>query len=106
MLNEKLLKRQLNGNKQHSKGRGFNLTVEYIQALYDSQGGKCSLTGITLEHGGNSLRSMHIDRIDSSLGYVEGNVQLLCKFANLGKNHHSNEDVLTILQEIRNTHDN
>ncbi len=44
---------------------------------------------------------MSIDRIDSSKGYVPGNVQLVCKFVNLGKSGHSQVEVLGFFDRLR-----
>lgn len=35
----------------------------------------------------NNLRSVSIDRIDNSKGYIRGNIQLVCRFINFAKNN-------------------
>ncbi|QZE11466.1 HNH endonuclease [Streptomyces phage Jada] len=53
------------------KGRTWNLTPEYLWSKWELQEGLCAYTGMQLTHGVDAS----LDRIDSSIGYVEGNVQ-------------------------------
>ncbi|QGH79428.1 hypothetical protein SEA_LIMPID_101 [Streptomyces phage Limpid] len=53
------------------KGRVWDLTPEYLWSEWEKQNGKCIYTGMQLTHGVDAS----LDRIDSSIGYVEGNVQ-------------------------------
>lgn len=72
------------------------ITPEYLRGLYDAQDGKCAITGIEMTHvrGVDDLsRNISIDRIDSSKGYVHGNVQLVCKIVNLMKHEQSLEEL-------------
>lgn len=75
------------GIKSRSRicGHEFNLTKEYIWDLFLKQNRKCALSGLLLlfnsQHGkidGNAS----LDRIDSSKGYIEGNVQWIHKHIN------------------------
>jgi hypothetical protein len=43
--------------------------------------------------------TVSVDRIDSSKGYVPGNVQLVCKWVNLAKQDYSNDDMEAVLRE-------
>ena len=72
------------------------ITPEYLRGMYDAQDGKCAITGIEMTHvrGVDDLsRNISIDRIDSSKGYVHGNVQLVCKIVNLMKHEQSLEEL-------------
>lgn len=40
-----------------------------------------------------------LDRIDSSKGYIEGNVEFVCSAINLAKNNFSKEAMVSFLQE-------
>lgn len=53
-----------------SRKLGFDLSFRTVKFLLSQK--KCYYTGIEFEETGPNSRS--IDRIDSSLGYVEGNV--------------------------------
>ncbi len=76
--------------KKGAKSRNleFTITEEYAKSLYEQQGQRCALTGvplyITSTHVDSDRRktTASIDRIDSSKGYIPGNVQWLHKDVN------------------------
>jgi len=66
-----------------------NITKEYIYNLFLEQEGKCKLSGlpITLPKRWRERKfTASLDRIDSSKGYVVGNVQWVHKHVNVMKN--------------------
>ena len=70
----------------------FKITVEYLWKIFKDQDFKCALTGWPI--GWSETGAVHtasIDRIDSSLGYIEGNIQLLHKDVNMMKQQYSQE---------------
>ncbi len=75
--------------KAHSKE--FTITKEYAYNLYLEQDKKCAMSGveITLTASQNNkdenFNTASLDRIDSSKGYIEGNVQWLHKKVNTMK---------------------
>lgn len=70
----------------------FDLTIKYIWEVFLKQNGRCALTGMTLtfatiaEQKRGLVQTASLDRIDSSKGYVEGNVQWVHKDVNCMKN--------------------
>jgi hypothetical protein len=70
----------------------FNLSIDFLWQLFLQQNKKCALSGIDLvfEHSDgkrvNYRRTASLDRIDSSKGYTEDNVQWVHKNLNLMKN--------------------
>ena len=70
------------------------ITIDYLVSLWEKQQGRCALTGKKMIHKHNSPYTVSVDRIDSSVGYYEGNVQLVCQSVNLAKNGYSNEEFL------------
>lgn len=73
-----------------SKGRrklDMTITIEYIWDLYIKQDKKCALTDLPISIANTNLyNSASLDRIDSSMGYIAGNVQWTHKHINLMKN--------------------
>lgn len=76
------------------------VTPEFLHRLWDSQQGRCAITNMVMTHRFNSLKSVSIDRIDSDKGYVEGNIQLVCRWVNLAKGKFTNEEVKGVLDEF------
>lgn len=68
----------------------LEITIEYINELYNNQKEKCVLSGLKLNTSTiNTTASL--DRIDSSKGYIEGNVQWVHKDINMMKRIYSQE---------------
>lgn len=64
----------------------FDLTYDYLDSLWIAQDGCCAYTGWKLEFDKSGVPgSCSLDRIDSSSGYVEGNVQFVHKDVNVMK---------------------
>lgn len=84
------------------RGRGrvlaFSVTAEYLWSLFLSQGRRCALSGRELRFGVRPTASL--DRIDSSKGYVPGNVQWLHKVVNRAKSDQTDEDFIRMCREI------
>lgn len=76
------------------------ITSEFLHSLWDTQGGLCALSRMPMLHEFHNPRSVSIDRIDGDLGYIPGNVQLVCQWVNLAKNRFTNEQILAVLAEF------
>lgn len=76
----------------------FEITIEYIWDLYIKQDKKCALSGVSLTfamHGKDGINNTaSLDRIDSSKGYIEGNVQWIHKELQWLKWDKSNEETI------------
>jgi hypothetical protein len=69
----------------HRRNLEFNITLDYISKLFEKQKRKCGLSGLDLTFGPvrkGRLRTASLDRIDSSKGYIVGNVQWVHKTLN------------------------
>lgn len=67
------------------KDMPFDITKEYVWELYEKQSRKCALSGvdIILDVGSKTRnQTASLDRIDSSQGYIQGNVQWVHKDIN------------------------
>ena len=85
------------------KNRRKSLSIDYVMGIYENQGGRCALSGVpmTFTRGrGNIPTNISIDRIDSSIGYVEGNIQLVCRAVNMIKNEWNQEDLISFCRKI------
>ncbi len=82
--------------KKNAKNRNipFEVTKEYLWSLYIEQNKICALTGTPIDFGKSNRdgRTASLDRIDSTKGYIEGNVQWVHKTVNVMKSYMS-EDV-------------
>lgn len=71
---------------------GEDVDENYLYELWVRQEGKCPYTGMPLElkktrnRGERIPYQASIDRIDSSLGYVRGNIEFVSLIANMAKN--------------------
>jgi len=93
------------GNIKHGaiqRNLEFTLSAEFIDNLFTSQNGKCALTGIDLilfpcykEHQRTDITAS-LDRIDSSKGYTEDNVQWVHKVINIMKGSLNNSEFINI----------
>lgn len=85
----------------------FTITKEYIINLYNIQNGLCNITNIPIffNIGGclDNIPTASLDRIDSNIGYVEGNVQWVHKTINLMKNIYSIEDFKYLCKCVHET---
>lgn len=66
--------------------------LEYLKELWEQQKGRCAYTGISLRtrnhKTGHALIDVaSLDRIDSSKGYLKGNVQFISTALNLAKSN-------------------
>jgi hypothetical protein len=84
-------------NGAKSRNIEFNITKEYVWNIFINQNKKCVYTNLDI-----TLQEKHfiknqtasLDRIDSSKGYIEGNVQWVHKTINIMKSYHSEQEFL------------
>jgi hypothetical protein len=96
-------------SKKKEKPFGFSSDEElrlHILELHSIQDGLCELTGMPYTTRIGKSRGdmmMSLDRVDSSLGYVRGNLQLTCWFANRWKGASDNGGFIQLINMIRET---
>lgn len=79
-------------SRAKQKSMAFDLDYDWLCGLFDSQGGKCKVTGLPLDFETNSdynkinPRAPSLDRIDTNRGYTKENVRLVCAQVNLAIN--------------------
>lgn len=106
IINSRLL-----GARSRSKAKklDFNLDYDYIQNLLINCNYKCSLTDqeMTFSLGKNRVpTNMSIDRLIPKLGYVKGNIQLVCSYVNQFKNDQDNDYFINICKLIAKKYEN
>lgn len=77
--------------KAKSRTKEFNLVEADLLVLWDKQNGRCAYTKLPLLATANQFNTVSLDRVDSSKGYVVGNIQLVCAAINKMKQEYSEE---------------
>lgn len=75
-----------------------SIDLKYLWELYEKQERKCALSGINLNFKKNHAYS--VDRIDSNIGYIDGNIQIVHKDINRMKLDYSQKEFLQICNDI------
>ena len=73
---------------------------EYLFDLWDQQNGLCAYSGLPLSIETNHPHTISLDRIDSSIGYLRGNLQLVSWSVNKMKQDLSEELFLDLCCRI------
>lgn len=87
-------------------GVDFDLTIEHAWSLFEGQNGRCALTNEPIRFESQSSRrkgkvqTASLDRIDSSKGYVEGNVWWVHKDVNRMKNDFPLDRFLDVCRKV------
>jgi len=96
-------------NAGEAKRLGFDLTLEFLWNLYEKQKGVCALSGLPLKFGcalGEQSKQEHkkrtasLDRIDSSRGYLQENVQWVHKTINQMKSNRTDEEFIELCKAV------
>lgn len=101
-------------NGAERRNISFELTPEFLWKLYKDQKGLCALTGVPIvlenrikkQNVDWSVVTASLDRIDNSLGYIEGNVWWVHKIVNRLKNNYSLEELLFWSKLLLDKHGN
>lgn len=89
---------KLNSEKS---GKEFSITIEYVWELFIQQNKLCKISGapITINNGKKN-QTASLDRIDSSKGYIQGNVQWVHKDINKMKSNFNEQDFISFCHQI------
>lgn len=95
--------------KARARNYKYDIDVEYLKDLWEKQDGECALTGLKLKlhkNGSEWSKDKHnpwkssLDRIDTSKGYLKGNVRFVCNIGNLCKNVWTDEVVYEFCKKV------
>lgn len=83
----------------------WDLDFDYLDDLIESQNWKCALSGAVLvfDHGqdnGVEKGNASLDRIDSKIPYLKGNVQYVTKDINMGKQQLTTEEFINLCRSV------
>jgi hypothetical protein len=82
--------------KAKGRSKEFSLVDQDLFDLWEKQKGLCAYTKLPLLAAANQLNTISLDRIDSSVGYVVGNIQLVCAAVNKMKQEYAEEAFLLL----------
>ncbi len=105
-----MFNKALNNAKKRStkKGLKFEIDLDYIKKLYKEQSGKCYYSGLPINIVKKSEKNLHdnfkmtLDRLDSELGYIKGNVVWCAYCINSFKLDMSKSNMIDICKSIVN----
>lgn len=87
-----------------NRSKESNMTLPYLRGIWDDQRGLCPYSGIQLvlprDKNNDYIRTASLDRIDSSQGYIEGNVQFTSTAINCMKGVLSHEQTIELCKLI------
>lgn len=92
--------------KQSKNQKEFTITLQDLKDQWEKQEGKCIYTNIKLElpiqkkNVPSITKQASLDRIDSSKGYIPGNIQFVCSCINMLKNNLSDLEIKRFLKQI------
>jgi len=78
------------------------ITPEDLYDLFEKQNGLCAYSKVPLTYVAYDLNMASLDRIDSTVGYVKENIQLVCTAVNRMKQEFSEKDFLKYCELITN----
>ncbi len=100
----------INKSKSRNRYDTPNINVQYLKELWEKQTGICPYTKLKMILPKNtmayhskescSLKRASLDRIDSSKGYIKGNVEFVCYAINLAKNSFTRDEMKEFLKEV------
>lgn len=94
------------------RGIDFKLSPEYLEDLWVKQNGKCALSNLDITLDVRSIDVKYtkgtasLDRIDSTIGYIEGNVQWVHKYINYMKCDFTQNEFIDFCIAVANFHAN
>ncbi len=83
------------------------VTLEDMLEVWNNQDGKCIYSKVKLQpskykQSNNQIYTLSVDRIDSSLGYIKGNIQFISIAMNHMKNNMSHNETLELIEILKN----
>lgn len=90
-----------------AKNRGIEwaVSIEHLAEVWERQGGCCPVSGrdLIMKRGNRHPSTASLDRIDSAVGYVPGNVRWVHKAVNFAKQDMSDAELIELCRDIVRT---
>jgi len=93
--------------RSKESGFEFSITIEDVKAQWEKQNGICPYTGWNLVNVETSRQKLDkspnkasLDRSESSIGYVPGNIQFVAMMANFAKNNFSSAQLVEFCRAV------
>lgn len=90
-------------SKAKERGLECTITLDYLKKIFEQQKGRCIYSNVELTFPtswNDSSYNASLDRIDSSKGYIEGNVQWVTKRVNSMKNDMTEKEFIELCKVI------
>lgn len=81
----------------------FNITLQDIKNLVIAQNNKCAYSGVELFWNSNHKNTASVDRIDSTIGYIPSNIQLVTKSVNQAKSNFTEMEFWNLIRDCYHT---
>ena len=92
----------------NAKGLKFDLSLKYLWNLFEQQNRKCALSGLDIHFDIKSQKELNktasLDRIDSTKGYIKGNVQWVHRIINRIKVDMPNDLFVYMCNQVTKNH--
>lgn len=88
------------------QGYEYTITIQDLLDIFETQNGKCAMTGIEMTHlkgNGHIETNISIDRINNDIGYIPGNIQLVCYSANMMRRKMKDQSFKNFCKKIATT---
>lgn len=102
---ERVLLERYHGAKDRAVAGKLPIDIDrdYLLSIWNNQDGKCALSGVQMTHiirSGRVPTNVSVDRIVPELGYVRGNIQLVCAAINQFRADSSLEQLYSFCESI------
>jgi hypothetical protein len=94
-------KKLFNSARGSARARGLEFTISIDDIIETLESGVCRVTGLAFDMvSTDGPWRPTIDRIDSSLGYIPGNVQIVVWLYNSAKQQYTHGDVMVLARAL------
>ena len=94
--------------QRNNKGRAheYNIDLEYLLELWERCNGICFRFKKKMSLLDNEPWLVSLDRIDSDIGYMKGNVQFVCVMYNFMKGNKTEEEMDEVFEHLKQVYSN